>query len=241
MTMTPASGPPAPAGSIAEVIQKMQEMQSLLPDTDGLKWFNFLYLAVTQAMQTAIATAGTFEDSGWIDRLDVVFANLYFAAVSAAQQQGVEAAPAAWRPLLGNRATHNIARIQFALAGMNAHINRDLVVALLAMYASEGQAPDASSPQFRDFMRVNQLLQGVEAAVKPALLVGTPLETGGHLAPLEDILAMWSVSAARQSAWDHSQALWNLRGLPPVQQASLDALDGLTELASNGLLVRVLP
>lgn len=238
--MSPTSSP-APAGSIAEAIQRMQEIEAPLQDSDGLKWFNFLYLSVTQAVQDEIAKANTFEDPAWINRLDVVFANLYFAAVSDVQQQGVEAAPAAWRPLLKNRATHNIARIQFALAGMNAHINRDLVVALLAMYASDGRAADANSPQFRDFTHVNQLLESVETQVKPVLLVGTPLETGGHLAPLEDILAMWSVGAARQAAWDHSQALWNLRALPAVEKASLDALDGLTELASNGLMVRVLP
>ncbi len=124
---------------------------------------------------------------------------------------------------------------------MNAHINRDLVFALLTMYTADGQAPSNNSVRFQDYTRVNQLLMQVEGQLRATLLVGTPLENGGAFAPLEDIVANWSVEDARQAAWDHSQAFWNLRALPPIQTASLDALDGLTELASSGLLIRVLP
>ena len=233
---------PTPAESVSEVIQHMRDIQAALPDLDGLKWFNYLYLAVTEAVQNALA-AGTlvFSDAAWIDRLDVIFANLYFAALTAATQSGAGAAPRAWRPLLSNRQTPKIARIQFALAGMNAHINRDLVTALLTLYAADRQAPNSRSVRFQDFMQVNQLLSQVELQVRPTLLLGTPLENGDTFAPLEDVVAMWSVSEARQSAWNHSQSLWAVREWPPVQGASLDALDGLTELASNGLLLRVLP
>ena len=47
--------------------------------------------------------------------------------------------------------------------------------------------------------------------------------------------------AARQAAWNHSQALWRLRMAGPLQRASFDSLDGLTEVAGKGLLIRVLP
>jgi hypothetical protein len=162
---------------------------------------------VTQAVENQLAGGALFfGDRAWIDRLDVAFANLYFSAISAATQNGVGAAPRAWRPLLSNRLTAKIARIQFALAGMNAHINRDLVFTLLTMYTADGQAPDNNSVHFLDFTKVNQLLTQVEGEVRATLLVGTPLENGGAFAPLEDIVAMWSVGDARQAAWDHSQA-----------------------------------
>jgi hypothetical protein len=219
----------------------MQAIEAALPDSDGVKWFNQLYLSVTLAVKAQIAKVNVFEDSDWIERLDVCFANLYFSAISAAQQRRVNSVAAAWQPLFQNRTTPGIARVQFALAGMNAHINRDLVAALLTMFDSDGKAPGINSARFRDFNRVNRILQSVETQMRPALLTGTPLANGGHFAPLEDILAMWSVTAARQAAWDHGQALWRLRAAKPVQRASFDALDGLTELASNGLLIRVLP
>jgi hypothetical protein len=179
-----------------------------------------------------------FNDPAWTDRLDVVFANLYFAAV-AATTQGT-GFPRAWHPLLDKRNAPGRARIQFALAGMNAHINRDLVAALLGLYGVDGAAPDRASARFQDYTRVNQILQQVEIAVRPTLLVGTPFETGGSLKPLEDIIANWSVAAARQAAWDHSQAFWLLRGVPAIQSASLSALDGTVELAGNGLMIPVL-
>jgi hypothetical protein len=233
---------PAPAETIADVIQNMQDIQASLPDSDGLKWFNYLYLAVTQAVQNEVESGGlVFSDPAWITRLDVVFANLYFVAVTEAQRGGASAVRRAWRPLFSARLTPNIARIQFALAGMNAHINRDLVAALLSVYAADDRAPEDSSVNFQDFRSVNQLLAQVEGQVRATLLAGTPLEHGGAFAPLEDIVAMWSVGEARQAAWNHSQSLWRVRGLPAIQSASFDALDGLTELASNGLLVRVLP
>ncbi len=218
----------------------MRAIQAALPNSDGVNCFNELYLSVTLAVTAQLAKAWAFEDPAWMERLDICFANLYFAALARAQKQGVGAAPAAWQPLLQSRATAGIARIQFALAGMNAHINRDLVAALLAMYAADGKAPGLNSARFRDYNRVNQILERVETQKRPALLAGTPLAKGGHFAPLEDVLAMWSVTAARQAAWDHSQALWRLRMARPLQRASFDALDGLTEVAGKGLLVRVL-
>jgi len=219
----------------------MQAIHAALPDSDGLKWFNFLYLSVTLAVKAQIAVPKAFEDSDWIEHLDIGFANYYFAALATAQQSGIKAAPAAWQPLLENRTQQGIARIQFALAGMNAHINRDLVAALLAQFNAEKKAPGLLSARFRDYNRINQILEQTETQLRSALLIGTPLAAGGHLAPLENMLAMWSVKAARQAAWDHSQALWQLRSIKAVQQASFDALDGLTELAGNGLLTRVLP
>jgi hypothetical protein len=232
---------PTPAGSIADVIQKMQDIDAALPDSDGLKWFNYLYLAVTLEVQRQVAAGALlFCDPAWIDRLDVVFANLYFDAVATATQQGTNAIPDAWRPLFGNRTAPGRARIQFALAGMNAHINRDLVVALLSMYQADGVAPDRFSARFQDYTGANQLLQQVELQARPTLLVGTPLENGGVFQPLEDLIANWSVADARQAAWDHSQAFWAIRSLPDIQAASLNALDGLTELAGNGLMIQVL-
>lgn len=230
-----------PAKSIADVIAGMQAIDAALNDSDGVKWFNYLYLAVTEAVDVRVSAAGGFSDPAWITRLDVAFANLYFDAVRAADAGGPDSAPPAWRPLLKNRNKARVARIQFALAGMNAHINRDLVFTLLGLYRQDGAAADKASARYADFTAVNALLETVESQVKPTLLVGTPLEHGGHLAPLEDLIAMWGVRQARESAWNHSQAAWHLRTMPQIQRASLESLDGATQFASSALLVPVLP
>jgi uncharacterized protein DUF5995 len=232
---------PTPASSVAEVIQRLQAIDAALPESDGLKWFNYLYLAATRAVDAQIAVRGGFADPPWIARLDVVFANLYFDAVRTADSAGPDSAPEAWRPLFKNRTRPGVARVQFALAGMTAHINRDLVFALLDMYQADAAAPDAASVRHADFTRINQILEVVEKSTKPVLLVGTPRESGGHLARLESLIVMWSVKDARQGAWRRSQEYWRLRGFPSMQRDALDALDRTTQLAGDALLVPVLP
>jgi hypothetical protein len=71
-----------------------------------------------------------FADPAWIAALDVAFARLYFAAIQFSLS-GANPRPAAGR-LSSPSQPDPIARIQFALAGMNAHINHDLPQAVLA-------------------------------------------------------------------------------------------------------------
>ena len=65
---------------IEAVAARMDAIAASLPPDDGVRRFNELYLAVTRAVAVASASA-TFEDPAFISRLDVVFADLYFAAV----------------------------------------------------------------------------------------------------------------------------------------------------------------
>ena len=107
-----------------------------LSRTDGVACFTRLYLEVTKAVQTELANT-TFADPRFLEVLDVAFANLFFDAVRAHEQSPREA-PRAWAPLFECRSTRGIAPLQFALAGMNAHINRDLPVALVTTWADAG-------------------------------------------------------------------------------------------------------
>jgi hypothetical protein len=224
----------APATSMDDVLAIMHGIDATLPDADGLKWFNLLYLTVTRSV-LAGATSHGFEDSAWIGHLDVVFANLYFAAAAASVAGG---GPAAWRPLFAARSSPGIARIQFALAGMNAHINHDLSLALVQTHGDRGTTPDRQSDHYRDYTSVNAILGAVETRVKPILLTGVVRKVDGSLGPLDDVIAMWNVAKAREAAWANSAALWHLNGAPPVRTAFVDTLDASVGLASRGLLVR---
>ncbi|HEY3582677.1 MAG TPA: hypothetical protein VGK82_19120, partial [Pyrinomonadaceae bacterium] len=44
--------------TIGEVIEMMTAIDAVLPGSDGLKWFNWLYLTVTKGVQSDPATAG---------------------------------------------------------------------------------------------------------------------------------------------------------------------------------------
>src|ERR1035441_6798560 len=55
---------PAPQ-SIDDAIRIMQAIDAICPDGDGLKWFNRLYLGVTQAAKARV-DAGGFQDAAWM-------------------------------------------------------------------------------------------------------------------------------------------------------------------------------
>jgi hypothetical protein len=71
----------ASPATITDVLAVMQEIDNLLPSNDGLKWFNLLYLKVTEKVDTQPPPNG-WEDEAWLTLLDVVFAKFYFAAIS---------------------------------------------------------------------------------------------------------------------------------------------------------------
>jgi hypothetical protein len=229
-----------PAASIDDVLGTMADIDQALADTDGLKWFNHLYRAVTIGVQAAAGTGGAFKDPAFLRRLDVAFANLYFDAAAAGDQNPL-AAPRAWRPLFQARNDRGLARIQFALAGMNAHINRDLPVGIVATFEAMGGSPSPESPEHDDFEQVNGILETVESQVKAEFATGVIGKIDAAAGPLDDIIAMWSVRAAREAAWTSAEVLWNLRSMPPLCDAFLDSLDGATGFAGRGLLVHVTP
>jgi hypothetical protein len=56
---------------------------------------------------------------------------------------------------------------------------------------------------------------------------------------VEDTIAAWSVSAAREAAWHNAELLWHLRPMPPLTSNFMNTLDGLTTVAGKALLVPV--
>jgi hypothetical protein len=224
------------ASSVAEVVDIMTAIEGELPQSDGLWWFNHLYLRVTLAVRGAVTTT-TFRDPAFLERLDVVFANQYFEAVAAGDVDP-RAAPSAWRPLFECRRRPGILSIQFALAGMNAHINRDLPAGIVATYAAADDAPQQSSIRYDDFNRVNGLLEAVEAEIKGEFSTGIVALVDAAGGETDDAVAMWKVRRAREAAWTNAEVLWALRRAPTLRDAFFARLDGLTGFASRGLLVR---
>jgi hypothetical protein len=226
-----------PAARIEGVLERMVAIEAALPAVDGVACFNRLYRAVTEAVQET--TAADFADARFVRWLDVAFANLYFRAL-AAFVLGRGRVPHAWLPLFRARSEPGIAPLQFALAGMNAHINRDLPVALVQTCTARKVPPRHGSAQHADFGRVDRLLEQVEARVKHEYAVGLVGVADEALGRLDDVVAIWKVGAARQAAWVHAETLWHLRELPFAGARHLAILDRTVGFAGRGLLARVL-
>jgi hypothetical protein len=225
------------ADPIGPVIERLREIEASLPAGDGVARFNHLYLAVTLAVREHVATP-EFEDPPFLAQLDVVFAGRYFAAIDAEKAGGQPSS--AWLPLFEARDRTDVAPIQFALAGMNAHINFDLCQALDEVARDSGQPLRDDSPQHRDFERVNTLLAAVEAQVKSEFDTGLIGVADATLGRIDNVVGMWSMVRARDAAWTHAPTLAELSRVPMLGGGYLEALGGMVELSSRGLLVPTL-
>lgn len=221
----------APVATFAELLDRMAAIDQALPATDGLACFNRMYRLVIESVQTHV-TAGFFGDPAWIGRLDIVFANLYLKVY-----QGPDATPRAWAALVDRRADPRVLPLQFALAGMNAHINHDLPIAVVMASAELGTSPDAGA-HHADFERVNTLLAAQEPIIRKSFSDAL-LDSLDRTAPgLQDVVANFSMVKARETAWANAETAWVLNQASAALEANfLDGLDHLVGFASRGLLV----
>lgn len=220
--------------SVAEVVARMESAVASLPRSDGVACFTRLYLSVTTGVQERLA-GFVFADPRFLARLDVVFADLFFAALDDPARM-----PRAWAPLVEGRSTRGVAPLQFALAGMSAHINRDLPIALVATCRELGIELEEGSPQHSDYLHVNRVLAEVEAKVKAQYLTGWLHRVDRlihRVHRIDDVVAMWNVDRARDAAWVNAEALWALRDEPELSARYLDTLDRTVGLTARGLLV----
>ena len=224
-----------PVTSVAGAIARMEAIAAALPAADGLACFNRMYLDVTRQVNSQLGQ-GFFADPAFMTQLDVTFADLYFAATSAASTPA--AVPMAWRPLVEQRAVAGIEPVQFALAGMNAHINHDLPIAMVSTCTALATAPGAG-PHFADYQKVDQLLDAAEQSVRQSLESAAELAVDRHLAAVASLVTSWTIASARDLAWNNALLLWAVRDDPITRGLFLDTLATSTALASKMLLVAV--
>lgn len=158
-TAAPASTRFRPAASIDEVISRMDTaIARARRENSRLGFFACLYRSVTVRVAEGIQ-AGRFQDGPRMERLDVIFANRYLAALHAYQ--------AGNRPTRSWVAAFDAARggslliLQHLLLGMNAHINLDLGIA--AAQTAPGRDLPGLQHDFREISALlGEMLDGVQ-------------------------------------------------------------------------------
>ena len=234
MTGITPTAPSGPVSSVPEVITRMESLVAAFPATDGVACFIRMYLIVTREVARRIG-AGFFADPGFMARLDVVFANLFFAAVDgwAANPRSM---PRSWTVLFARRTDRDVAPLQFALAGMNAHINHDLPQAVVATCRDLGTAP-GDGPHEADYEKVNVVLGELAETIRQSFETGIILELDRQFDGLENVVGNFSISAAREVAWANAVTLWHLRREEALTGLFLDGLDRTVAFAGRGLLL----
>lgn len=214
--------------TVDAVVSRMRALDAALPERDGIAVFNRVYLAVTEAVDRRI-DAGRFPDARAAITLDVRFAERYLAAVDTVADG--RRPPACWRPLFQFRRHPGVRPMQFALAGINAHIGHDLALAVVDSCRSLRCEPADLEDEFD---RVGDLLVSLEERIREDLMPGPDLLQIAD--PLTHLLGSWSLERAREATWTAARALWALRRLPDVAEEFTERLDTAVGFASRMLL-----
>jgi len=220
--------------SYGDVALRLAAIEAALLPGDGLRWFNRLYAEMTSAV-VEHALRGSFRDAVFLERLDCRFADLYFDAL-ALHLADARTAPGAWAPLFSARARTDVLPVQLALSGVNAHINRDLPVALVATFADLRAEPDRDGARFADYQTVNRILDEAQDDARRWLVGGGLGELDAALGDADDVLAIWSLSRARDAAWVMAEVRWHLRASTFLSRRHLESLDKMVGFAGRGLL-----
>jgi hypothetical protein len=222
------------AATLDEVLERMATIEASLPADDGVAVFNRMYREVTRLVREAVVEH-EFVSASFLSRLDVNFANLYFDAYRS-DVEGLVVEPA-WAPLFEARRRPDTQPIQFALAGMNAHICHDLPLAVLLTCRDFAVAPRRDSPEHADFTRTNEVLAQAQEEIKGWFcsgLVATVDRLGGRL---DDGFAAFGIHVARAGAWDTSEMLWHLADTPRLDELFRAGLSRTVALTSRGILL----
>ena len=241
-TTSPYTSPAAT--SVEEVIKRLEEIQSYAEahevrgQHDGVACFTYLYHRITTRVLEGIRS-GRFADGEFVTQLDVVFANRYLAALRASVLSPGDV-PDAWAALFQRRANPHITRLQFAAAGVNAHVNFDLAVAVADTCTQLGSAPGTGA-KHRSYQEINrifaeemQFLREHFESIWERLIDRIVL--GRVVNKVDD----WIVVATRDVAWEAAEHLWNLRQRGEDEGEFVAKIDDLAGEAGRAVLVAVL-
>jgi hypothetical protein len=204
----------------------VEHMQSLIREweeaSDQRAIFLSCYLMMTSNMLSAIEQK-EFNDPAWVDRLLHRFAEYYFVALEAYEQEPT-AAPPVWQ--LAHKATQEpgALALQKLLLGVNAHINYDLVLTLVDLLGPEWVAltEEQRYARYADHCHVNDVIGATIDAVQDQVLEpSTPLMDviDRALGPLDEMLISRLIRDWREKVWQNATRL--LETSEPDEQALL--------------------
>jgi hypothetical protein len=219
--------------TIASVLSAMDARAAHLPPEQHRQLlFLQTYRRTTVAVGAAIE-AGRFEDSAWVERWDVVFADLYLRALDAhvldRHLRGRACVPGPWALAFG--APAELSPLRHVLLGMNAHINYDLPQALLAVIDDDEFAnPALMDRRRRDHERIDQVLSERVAPEGQQLRLTSELTLLHRaLRPLNRLSSARFLREARQKVWHNTAELQRARLAGEQQYAArLRELETLT-------------
>jgi hypothetical protein len=195
--------------TVDAVVGRMQlRLDDLPPVLEHRRIFLETYLRTTRAVGTAIE-AGRFEDGVWVERWDVVFADLYLDAHDADLANRREDVPRPWR--LAFAADPGLAPLAHVLLGINAHVNYDLPQALLRVISDDDFTdPALMDRRRRDHEQIDAVL-AARVSDEDRALGGARSLLDTVLTPLNRLASKRFLREARRKVWHNTEELQRAR------------------------------
>ena len=227
-----------PPGTIAEVIEKLRNVQSILDDlppsraANRVAAFNDLYLTITCRVDHALTS--TAEEPEFLELLDVEFAKRYFDALQRWNNDD-ESTPDVWEVLFKRAGDERMSQLVAAMLGVNAHINHDLSLALVATWAETGApADDRMHP---DYLLVNEIFYEEIPPLRRGFSTDWQLALDGFVGGLDDWSQRILVTVTRAHAWDQARELWPIRDDPDDFEQARLTMDRMASVLAEGVIV----
>jgi uncharacterized protein DUF5995 len=191
---------------IGRLLARMDATQAPWPANDARRSFHSIYTRTTKAFGEEIARGG-FLDPAWVERWDIVFADLYLDAVAAWERGGAEATPGPWAIAFATaRDRGDLQQLRHILFGLNVHINYDLPQALLAVITDdEFDDPECSARRAKDHEHGDVVL--LARVAKEDQMIGGKTLLDRLLTPLSRRATKRFIAEARTKVWRNARAL----------------------------------
>lgn len=228
-----------PVTTVDQALERMQQITSDIEAcqprgaADGVACFNYLYTTITQRVRDGISK-GYFQDAEFLTQLDISFANRYFNALRASVVDE-STVPRSWDVLIERRSDDRIQSIQFAMAGVNAHVNFDLALAVIETCKAIRRDPN-SGTQHSDYQKVNQIFAEEMQTLRQHFENECARAIDGAASGVLNLVGDWSVEAARDAAWEVAEHLWTIQRIGIGEQAVVNRLDRMAALSGHLLL-----
>jgi hypothetical protein len=236
-----------PPTDIAGVLSRLISVQSVLdnlppsPRQHRVAAFNSLYYTITDRVAAALRGPEVTEPE-FLERLDVEFGKRYFTALKLWGENEDAMTPDSWEVLFRRGTDPRVSRLAAAMLGVNAHINFDLAMALIATWRQLDTGPgDEVHP---DYLVINKIFYQEIPGLRRRYSTPWQLDLDTLCGRLDDWSQDVLVFGTRAMAWQQAERVWELRFDPEnfahaqLVMDRVTALLGETIIAGDGLVNR---
>jgi hypothetical protein len=200
-----------PPTDIGGVLSRLGEAQKIFdglppPGDHRVAAFNSLYHTITDRVAQSLRGRG--RDGEFLELLDVEFAKRYFEALRLWGADDPDT-PDAWEVLFRRAGDDGLSKLTASILGVNAHINHDLALALVATWEKLG--PPERGVVHPDYLLINKIFYEEIPTLRRRYSTSWQLRLDGLVGDLDDWSQRVLVSVTRAHAWEQAERLWALR------------------------------